>query len=761
MYFCRTLALITVAFPLLAQTPQLIPIPREYKAKADVSLTSGVTVTCEGCDAEDQFAAQDLRNTLASRGIPAGNGLRIALQRTAQHPDASFTAAMSAEGYTIASTSGTLTLAGATASGVFYAAQTAKQMIVRAVDGSFILHAADIRDWPAMKYRGLHDDLSRGPVDTLDFQKKLIRTLAAYKDNLYSPYFEHTQQYASNPLPAPPGGSISAADARELVAYARQYHVTVVPEQEAFGHIRHTLIWEQYQPLAETPHGSVITPNQPGTLDLIKSEFTELADLYPSPFLHVGGDETDDLGLGQTKPQVDKQGLGKVYLDFMQGIDTTLRPLNRRLLFWGDIAQHNPDLLKAMPSEFKRDTIAIGWQYNPRPQGFARYLAPYKAAGFETWVAPGINNWNRVYPNYNYGLQNIQQFTRDGQAAGSTGQLNTIWYDDGEAVASNNWYGILFGAAAAWQSGESSIDAFQNSYGPVFHGDATGKLNEAQRELMAAHALLKTAKIGDASDLLFWSDPWAKDQQENFANIRPVLHELRTHAERALTLIAQARAAYPSSIHRLWSGSDMLDEFPSSSGSALKGTGFSPSVSDSHRQGALAPEAPTDYSPTYQLPSNPTSLREPDAIDALELGARKIDFIGLKFQLADELSIGYARAVAASTSPDKQVRASVARELSYLNGVNGRIQDIKDGYSLLRDLYSQLWLRTNRPYALRPILEHYDYTIGVWLGRMDKFRTAQRTWDNDKALPSAAETGVPAPPPGANIDPTSGGFIPN
>ena len=85
-------------------------------------------------------------------------------------------------------------------------------------------------------------------------------------------------------------------------------------------------------------------------------------------------------------------------------------------------------------------------------------------------------------------------------------------------------------------------------------------LNEAQRELMAAHALLKTAKIGDASDLLFWSDPWAKDQQENFTNIRPVLHELRTHAERALTLIAQARSAYPASA------------------SALKGTGFSPSV---------------------------------------------------------------------------------------------------------------------------------------------------------------------------------------
>ena len=226
-------------------------------------------------------------------------------------------------------------------------------MIERSANGSFVLHAAEIRDWPAMQYRGLSDDLSRGPVDTLEFQKKIVRTLAAYKANLYSPYFENTQQYASNPLPAPPGGSISADDARELVAYAAKYHVMIVPDQEAFGHLRHMLVYEQYQPLAETPHGAVLAPGQAGSLQVINQMFTELAALYPSPFLHIGADETFDLGVGQTKPAVDQQGLGPVYLDFMQQIDNTLRPLNRQLLFWGDIAERSPDLLKGMPEELQ------------------------------------------------------------------------------------------------------------------------------------------------------------------------------------------------------------------------------------------------------------------------------------------------------------------------------------------------------------------------------------------------------------------------
>lgn len=685
----------------------LIPMPREVASKGDQAVT-GVAVECPSCNAEDQFAASDLREELASRGVPNGDGLKIVLQRLGQHPDATFTPTMKAEGYTILSSPGVLTLTGATGAGLFYAAQTAKQMIEREPNGGFVLHAADIHDWPAMQYRGLSDDLSRGPVDTLDFQKKMVRTLAAYKANLYSPYFENTQQYASNPLPAPPGGSISAADARELVAYAAKYHVMVVPDQEAFGHLRHMLVYEEYSPLAETPHGAVLAPAQPGSLVVIKQMFTELAALYPSPFLHIGADETFDLGVGQTKPAVDAQGLGPVYLNFMEQIDNTLRPLNRKLLFWGDIAERSPDLLKSMPEQFKQDTIAISWHYSPSPTGFSKWLNYFKSAGFETWVAPGINNWSRIYPDYNAGLENIQEFTRDGQAMGATGQLNTNWYDDGEALAANNWYGILFGCAVAWQQGESSIPQFQANYGPVFHGDLTGKLDMAQQELMQAHEVLQfEAKVGDGSDGLFWMDPWSKDGQEYAEKIRPYTHELRMHAEHALDLIAQARAAYP------------------------------------------APLSPVVYTPTNELPSNPTTLRETNAIDALELGARRFDFIGEKFQLADEMAEAYAQAQADATSDDRKQRVQVSRELSDINGVNGRIQDIKDGYSLIRDLYSQTWLRTNRPYALRPVLEHYDQTIGIWLDRMDKVRSAQRQWAATHTLPGAAQLDIPAPPPAA------------
>ena len=388
-------------------------------------------------------------------------------------------------------------------------------------DAAIREHGADPARVHYADYAGKHVR-TRGPLPTLEFQKKQIRTFAAYKLNVYSPYFENTMQYASAPLPALPGGSISADDAKQLVAYAKQFHVTIVPEQEAFGHLHKVLTWQQYAQLGEIPNGAVLAPGQAGSMQLITAWFDELANIYPGPFLHIGADETAELGQGQTADDVKQRGLGAVYIDFLSRIHEALAPLHRRLLFWGDMAMNSPTLVPRLP----HDMIAVAWEYDPQPQGFQRWLDPYTKAGMETWVAPGVNNWNRVWPNFDMALRNIQGFVADGQSAGSTGMLNTIWNDDGEGLFLEDWYAVLFGAAAAWQPGTSDIAQFQQDYGAVFHGDATTAINDAQQALIAAHQALGRAGLGDARDADFWVDPWGSAGQQIAAKIRlaPRLH---------------------------------------------------------------------------------------------------------------------------------------------------------------------------------------------------------------------------------------------
>ncbi len=582
---------------------------------------------------------------------------------------------MGEEGYAIVPAGHTLAVVAASDTGIFYGAQTVKQMISGTGEKA-TLTTAVIRDWPAMRYRGLHDDLSRGPIPTLDFQKRQIRTLAAYKVNVYSPYFEHTLAYASHPLPAWPGGSMTPADVRELVTFAAKYHVMIIPEQETFGHLHHTLTYEKYADLAETPLGNVLAPGQDGVLDLITQWYDEIAREFPGPFLHIGADETFDLGRGRTEGEVRAKGLGAVYIDFLKQIHTRLTPLHRRLLFWGDVAMNDPQLVKTLP----KDMIAVAWEYNPVPGGFNRWLKPYTDAGMETWVGSGVNNWNRVYPDNNYALANIQGFVRDGQRAGSTGLINTVWNDDGEGLFLDDWYGVLFGAAAGWQPGASNVADYQRSFGPVFHGDTSGKIDEAQQEMMAANKVLTEAQIKVSTDVLFWMDPWSPQGQVLSAEMRPLNHELRLHAEQAIILARQARQQ--------------------------------------------------------------SELRETDALDALELGARRLDFIGQKFETADEIVKFYSEAIAAQS--DKVKAREISRVLWNIAGVNGLCEDMRDGYTFTGTRYSELWLRENRPYWLGNVLAHYDLTTQLWIGRADRFLAARAQWAATKTLPSPSDLGLPS-----------------
>jgi hexosaminidase len=663
----------------------LVPAPRECVTVESIPIGDvGFFVAASG--AEDGFTAEDLTEHNLGRRQVKQDAPFIRLLRADSAPaktllgahHLAFDPAMHDEGYVITPDGqGGLAVIAETSAGIFYGVQTVKQLI-RGIGKDEVLLAPTLRDWPAMEHRGLSDDWSRGPLPNMEFLKREIRTLAAYKLNTFSPYFEHTFAYASTPVAAFPGGSMTPDEARELVEYAAQYHITVIPEQEAFGHLHNVLKFEQYSPLSETPHGAVLAPGDPGTVPEIAGWFNELAQVFPGPYAHVGADETFELGLGRTRQEVKDRGLGAVYMDFLTKIHTALEPNHKQLLFWGDIAVNSPELVSTLP----KDMIAVPWRYDAEPD-FTGLILPFTRAGLETWVAPGVNNWSRLYPNNNEALGNIRAFVRDGQKLGSKGMLNTVWNDDGEGLFDQDWFGVLFGATASWQPGEASEAAFTASYGLAFHGDATGKIDQAQQALMAAHALLKSAGLGDARDSYFWVDPFSPPGQLLAAQLRPVESQLRLDAERAITLLAEARAA--------------------------------------------------------------GKLENPEALDALELGARRIDFVGLKFQAADDCVSLYDQASALAATGDKTKFGEVSNLLHTIGSNNGRMQDIRDGYSLLGELYSQAWLRDNRVYWLQTNLDRYEQSAQLWIARSDKWQTTViQQWHDSHTLPPAEEAGLPA-----------------
>src|SRR5215208_5201451 len=300
---CALFFLLFASLQTFAQDLKLIPEPKQVQRREGVfKITPDIRIVINSArQKEDRRAAETIADEIQSA---TGRRIKITTGRSSPKSDAIYLARVGddkrlssmldasglaiddkfdQEGYALDATKERVIIVARTGEGIFYGAQTLRQLIARSGENLSSVPAVAIKDWPTMRWRGVHDDISRGPVPTLDYMKKQIRTIASFKLNLFALYIEHVFDYQSHPLIAPKEGSLAASDIKELVEYARAYYVTILPEQQAFGHLHHVLKNEAYSDLAETPHGHVLSPVNEKSYALIKDLYAELVPQFPGP----------------------------------------------------------------------------------------------------------------------------------------------------------------------------------------------------------------------------------------------------------------------------------------------------------------------------------------------------------------------------------------------------------------------------------------------------------------------------------------------
>ena len=208
--------------------------------------------------------------------------------------------------------------------GVFYGVQTLIQLLPTRAGVLPILPTLKIIDYPRFPYRGMHLDVVRHffPVD---FIKKYIDYLALHKLNYFHWHLTDDQAwrvemkcrpeltekgsiregeifglYPGKYQPLPYGGYYTHEDVHEIVRYAAERHITVIPEIDIPGHCMAVLA--TYPQFSTTPNepkkaaltwgifNNVLAP-KPEVFDFLKDVFSELCDLFPGQYIHVGGDE--------------------------------------------------------------------------------------------------------------------------------------------------------------------------------------------------------------------------------------------------------------------------------------------------------------------------------------------------------------------------------------------------------------------------------------------------------------------------------------
>lgn len=383
------LFLLTLLFPAGAALahPSLIPLP------SSVTWHDGVVPIEASTSVEGRGQAASTATFLANalgvkQGSHGASRIRLSLVSKAKIGNP--------EGYHLRASGSVVLIEASDPRGLFYGAQTLRQLITRS-GGQRTVPNVEISDAPRFRWRGLLIDEGRhffGKPVLL----KIIDEMAVYKLNSLKLHLTDYEGWRLE-IPAYPKltqiGSLvdgkpeyfTAADIRDIVKYAAERHIMVVPEIEMPGHAGAAA---RSYPEYFNKDGTAFDPANPKTYDFIRGILTEVARQFPAPYIDFAGDEVGDemwKGMADVDRLKAEQGL-KTNQDvqgyFARRVVGIIESLGKRPMAWDEqVDAHAPG------------SVIIQWWRRDRPD----VLATAANEGHDLVISPA----DELYFDYHQG----------------------------------------------------------------------------------------------------------------------------------------------------------------------------------------------------------------------------------------------------------------------------------------------------------------------------------------------------------------------
>jgi hexosaminidase len=336
------------------------------------------------------------------------------------------------EGYELTARGGVIEVRAEHEAGSFYGEQSAAQL-----RASGAVPDMTFTDRPRFAWRGLMLDVARHFFGVATI-RHVIDLMAAYKLNVLHLHLTDDQGWrieidswpklttsgGATQVGGGPGGFYSKAEFAEIVEYAAERFITVVPEVDVPGHTNAALAaypeltsdGNQVEPFTGIDVGfSVLLPGKPVNERFLADVFGELAEMTPGPYLHIGGDEALTLS-------------GAEYVSAVLRIGHIAAKTGKRLIGWQETAA----------AELPPDSIVQYWNPHDGADGVRRAAA----AGNQVIISPA----NRVYLDMKYDAD-----TQLGQDwAGYVGLHDSYDWDPAKVIDGVGERHILGVEAALW-----------------------------------------------------------------------------------------------------------------------------------------------------------------------------------------------------------------------------------------------------------------------------------------------------------------------
>lgn len=393
---------------------QVIPLPMEIK-----SLDGQFTLTEKTQVYYDESSGSKEAAEFLVVWLNLPNPIK---QTPSQFPDGSITFTSFADseqypegGYKIIISQEHIKVASSNSAGWFYGAQTLRQLFWE----KKTIDCVEIADSPRYQWRGLLLDIARHFFDKEQL-KRLIDRMAMHKLNTLQLHLTDDQgwrieikrypklisigSFGECFNPKAPSRFFTQTEMREIIAYARDRHIRIVPEIEMPSHIG-AAVRSYPELLACNPahpvnvHGfGECCPGKDTTLRLLEGVLDEIDEIFDSPFIHIGGDECSKTGW-KTCPDCQKRikennlkDYNELQAWFIRHFDKYLTDKGRRLVGWDEILEGG---------------LASGKQVvscrNSKPPAKLEHdvvLTPYTSCYFDGPQLENINDGHSYFPNY-------------------------------------------------------------------------------------------------------------------------------------------------------------------------------------------------------------------------------------------------------------------------------------------------------------------------------------------------------------------------
>jgi len=561
--------LLACRFALCEHSP-LLPRPQQVQySGGTVSLRNARIMLPEAAGDADRFAAEQLRSwirqrtgfdvTVVAHGNPGSSEAQIVMDRegatdeplgkSGEQPGQN-----SREAYDLKVSATGINIHARSSAGIFYGAETLRQLI-EGEGASAVLPEVEIHDWPSLAFRGTMLDISHGPLPTEKEIERQLDFLARWKANQYYLYSEDSIELTGYPLLAL-GGRLTRDEVRRIVAYGRDRHIDVIPNFDLYGHEHDLFRVEKYSHLSDEPHGTEFDASNPEVEKVLEDWVNQFTDLFPSPFVSIGFDETFQIEAA-THATGAAAAPAELFVKQLTSVASLFQQHGKTVMAYDDIMVKYPQVIPRLP----KGMIAVAWYYTSEDPTYKHWLGPLEALHFPHIVQPGVTSYDDIAPDFDTSFENIDTFLAAGRKSGAIGLVNSVWADDAQLLFRMSLPGIAYCAAAPWQSVAMDRDHFFSDYAlqmypPLLAPDIASALGHMTK----AETAIKNA-LGEQSMFGLWEDPFFPTIFSKLESHREDLHQTRIHAEEAEEALLHARSlgVDPETMNSLLIGSELLD----------------------------------------------------------------------------------------------------------------------------------------------------------------------------------------------------------